>query len=554
MGKRILVVGGVAGGASFAARMRRLDENAEIVIFEKGDYISFANCGLPYHVGKVIKDRSRLIIQTPDSFRRRFNVKVRIRTEVIGVDPAGHTITVRSGDKTEIEEFDCLVLSPGAQPLRPPIPGIGSSRILCLRSIPDMDRIVELLKGREKGRATVVGGGFIGLEMAENLRQLGLKVSLVEMADQVFLPSDPEMAEMLHAHLRDNGVELLLGDGVSSFQSGDDAGDGVTVVTRSGRGLPSDLVILAIGVKPDTAFLEGSGIERNPQGAIRVNAGMETNCPEVYALGDAAEITDFVSGEKAVIPLAGPANRQGRIVADRIAGIPTKYKQTQGTSICKIFDLTAAVTGINERRARESGIGFVKSYTHGLNHAEYYPGAVLMSAKVLFDSQSKKILGAQVIGKDGVDKRIDVFATAIRHGLTAREISELELAYAPPYGSAKDPVNIAGFVGENILEGRMPVFYAEEVDGRDANISVLLDVRTPKEAKKGAIPGSKLIPIDDLRGRLGELDRDKEIYVYCQVGLRGHYATRILLGHGFRARNLSGGFKTYALFKAANPT
>jgi NADPH-dependent 2,4-dienoyl-CoA reductase/sulfur reductase-like enzyme/rhodanese-related sulfurtransferase len=541
--KKILVVGGVAGGASFAARMRRLDESAEIIMLDKGDYISFANCGLPYFIGDTITDRDNLIIQTPEKFKQRFNVDVRIRSDVTSVDGSAKKISVRANGKTYDETFDYLVLSPGSAPIRPRILGMESPLVHTLRTIPDTDRIKALVDKGEARRAVVIGGGFIGLEMAENLRKRGLDVTIVELLDQVFAPADKEMAENLQRHLTLSGVHLILGHGVTGIL--DDGNGTASVMLDNGTQAAADLVILAIGVTPDTAFLAGSGIGLSDRGSIIVDNRMRTTVADIYAAGDAVEVLDFISDKKVLVPLAGPANRQGRIVADNIAGIASTYKKTQGTAICKVFDLTAAVTGLSEKAALRWGIPYVKSYTHSVSHASYYPGAFPLSIKVLFSPEKGTLLGAQVIGKDGVDKRIDVFATAVRHRLTVYDLSELELAYAPPYGSAKDPVNIAGFVGQNILDNRMPVFYAGDTAGIDPARQQLLDVRTDGEHEQGNIAGSLLIPLDSLRRRLNELDKSKEVLVYCQVGLRGYLATRILLENGFIARNLSGGYKTW---------
>jgi NADPH-dependent 2,4-dienoyl-CoA reductase/sulfur reductase-like enzyme/peroxiredoxin family protein/rhodanese-related sulfurtransferase/TusA-related sulfurtransferase len=542
--KKIVVVGGVAGGASFAARMRRLDESAQIVIFDKGDYISFANCGLPYYIGQAIKNRDNLIIQTPQKFRDRFNIDVRVRSEVVSVDPAAKKVTVRFGDKTYDEPFDFLLLSPGCTPVRPPLPGIDSPIVHTLRTIPDTDKIKAMVDKGDARRAVVIGGGFIGLEMAENLRRRGLDVTIVELLDQVFMPADKEMATSLHQHLTINGVRLMLGRSVTRIAS--DGAGATSVVLDNGGQIPADLIILAVGVKPDTGFLKNSGIELNERGALVVNDHLQTNQLNVYAAGDAVEVVDFVSGKKILVPLAGPANRQGRIAADNIAGIPSVYKKTQGTAICKVFDLTAAVTGINEKTAKRLGIPFVKSYTHSTNHASYYPGSFPLSIKLLFAPDTGMVLGGQVIGKEGVDKRIDVLAAAIRHGLTVYDLGDLELAYAPPFSGAKDPVNIAGFVGQNIIDKRMPVFYGDDIASIDAKHQILLDVRTTDEHDQGNIQNSLCIPLDSLRNRMGELDKAKEIMVYCQVGLRGYLATRILLENGFKAKNLSGGYKTWS--------
>jgi NADPH-dependent 2,4-dienoyl-CoA reductase/sulfur reductase-like enzyme/rhodanese-related sulfurtransferase len=544
MRKKILIVGGVAGGASCAARMRRLDETAEIIMFEKGAYISFANCGLPYYIGGTIKDRDDLIIQTPQKFKDRFNIDVRVNAEVTAIHPAEKTIEVRTNATTTVEHYDALVLSPGTFPVKPPLPGIDSPIVFTLRSIPDTDRINEHINKKLPHRAVVIGGGFIGLEMAENLRHRGLEVTLVEMLDQVFTPADKEMVAVLHQHLTMNKVRLVIGSGVKEIIPSSDFS--AEVLLSNNEKIPAELIILSIGVKPDTAFVKKAGIAMGERETILVDKHLRTDKPDIYAVGDAVEVTDFISGKKVHVPLAGPANRQGRIAADAIAGMESVYRNTQGTAICKIFDLTAAVTGLNEKNAKRWEIPYVKSYTHGSSHASYYPGSFPLSIKLLFEPQKGKLLGAQVIGKDGVDKRIDVLATALRHGLTVYDLAELELAYTPPYGSAKDPVNIAGFVAQNILEKRMPVFYAEEVASIDRRTQTILDVRTSDEHKQGAIEGSLCIPVDELRMRLSELDKSKDIFAYCKVGLRGYLATRILLQLGYKVKNLSGGYKTYS--------
>lgn len=548
--KKILVVGGVAGGASFSARMRRLDETAQVIMFDKGDYISFANCGLPYYIGDTIKERENLIIQTPEKFTTRFGIDVRINSEVTAVSTAEKKVTVTTKGATYEESYDYLLLAPGCTPIRPPLPGLNSSRVHTLRTIPDTDKIRSLVDKGGVKNAVVVGGGFIGLEMAESLRHRGINVTLVELLNQVFAPADLEMANPLHQHLTLNGVQLMLGRGVKQVIDNED--DPASVVLDDGTSIAADMIILAIGVKPDTAFLKGTDITLSERGAIVVDNQMRTSAANVYAVGDAVEVTDFVSGAKTLIPLAGPANRQGRIAADNIAGIDTVYRNTQGTAVCKIFDLTAAVTGLNEKSAKRLNIPYQKSYTHSSSHASYYPGAYPMSIKILFDPGTGKLLGAQVIGRDGVDKRIDVFATAVRHGLTVDDLSELELAYAPPYGSAKDPVNIAGFTAQNILEKRMPVFFADDVASVDTARQILLDVRTVDEFEQGSISGAKNIPLDELRNRLGELDKTTDILVFCQVGLRGYLGTRILLQNGFTAKNLSGGYKTWSALNTVN--
>lgn len=544
--KKILIVGGVAGGASFAARMRRLDETANLIMFEKGEYISFANCGLPYHIGETIPDRDNLIIQTPEKFKARFNVDVRTGSEVIAIDKQKKSVTVKTASSTYDESYDYLVLSPGAAPIRPPIPGIDSERIYTLRNIPDMDRIKNVVDSKKIRRAAVIGGGFIGLEMAEALRHRDIDVTLVELADQVFIPADNEMAQILHQHLELNSVRLMLGVGAEAFNKKSDGT--IDIVLKGGNRVSVDLVILAIGVKPDTQFVRNAGIALNERGLIVVDNQMKTDTENVFAVGDAIEVTDFVSGKKVHLPLAGPANRQARIVADVIAGYNSTYKNTQGTAICKIFDITAAVTGLNEKNAKRFGIAYQKSYTHSASHAGYYPGSYPMSVKILFAPDTGKLLGAQVIGKLGIDKRIDVFATAIRHGMTIDNLTDLELSYAPPYGSARDAVNIAGLVAQNIIRGVTPVWHADEHDHEEENAQIL-DVRTASEFEMGYIDKAVNIPVDELRNRLGELDKNREVLVYCQVGLRGHVASRMLIQNGFKAKNLSGGYKTYTTFK-----
>ncbi|KMQ52462.1 CoA-disulfide reductase [Chitinispirillum alkaliphilum] len=545
--KKIVVVGGVAGGASFAARMRRLDESANIVMFERGEYISFANCGLPYHIGGDISQRSQLILQTPESFNTRFNVDVRTKTEVIGVNTSRKCVTFVSNGSVSEEDYDYLILSPGALPVVPATEGVGNHRVFTLRTIPDTDKIIRFIQNGNIGDALVVGGGFIGLEMAENLRQRGLEVTLVEASDQLFSPMDPEMAYTVNQHLKANGVKVILGDSVQSFSETENGK--FAALLQSGTAVKTSLVILAIGVRPDTQFLSGSGIRTNSRGAIIVNDQLQTNVEQVFALGDAVEITQLVSGARVTIPLAGPANRQGRIVADNIAGFDSKYRGTQATSICKMFDLTAAVTGLNEKTAKAAELQFLKSYTHSANHASYYPGASLMSVKLIFSPEDGVILGGQVTGKEGVDKRVDLLATAVRNRLTIYDLADSELAYAPPYGSAKDPLNIAGFVAQNILNHISPVCYSEQVKHLFQNGYQILDVRTKREFGHGRIEGALNIPIDELRNRLNELDGKRPVLVYCQVGLRGHLGVRILLQNRFRAVNLSGGYKTYKAYQ-----
>ncbi|HEY8528512.1 MAG TPA: FAD-dependent oxidoreductase [Paenibacillaceae bacterium] len=555
MGKKVVIVGGVAGGATAAARLRRLDEDAEIVIFERGDYISFANCGLPYYIGEEIRERSKLLLQTPERMKRRFNIDVRVRSEVIRVDPARKTVTVRrlgegdagSAAEAEYEEkYDVLLLSPGARPLRPPIPGIDSERVLTLRNMADADRIKERVDQAGVRSAVVVGGGFIGVEMAENLRRRGLDVTLAEAAPHILPPFDDDMVPLAEQELAANGVRLILGSGVASFA---DTADGLIVTLQNGETLEADLAILAIGVAPDTAFLAGSGIALGPRGHILVNDRMQTNIPDIYAVGDAVEITGVAGGGKTAVPLAGPANQQGRIAADNICGIPSRYKGAQGTAIVRVFGLTAACTGLNERSLIRQNIPYRAVHLHPGSHAGYFPGAHPISLKLLFDDNGR-ILGAQALGRDGVDKRIDVIATVMRLGGTVDDLAGLELAYAPPYSSAKDPVNMAGFLARNVLDGLLQVVTVRDLDAFDPSRAVLLDVRTAAEHAAGHIPGSHHIPMDELRERLHELPRDKEIWVYCQVGQRAYYAARVLAQNGFTVRSLSGGYRSYAIAKS----
>ncbi|WP_043761535.1 FAD-dependent oxidoreductase [Aeromonas taiwanensis] len=556
--KRILIVGGVAGGASAAARARRLNEEAEIVVFERGEFVSFANCGLPYHIGGDIPGRDALLLQTPQSFKRRFNVDVRIFHEVIEIDKAGKNLLVRNLQNGEVlrEPYDALLLSPGATPIRPPFPGIDSPGVHTLRNIPDMDRILAALEQGKPRHVTVVGGGFIGLEMMEALHQRKLEVTLLELSDQVMAPVDKEMANMLHARIREEGVDLRLRTGLSAIESLDVLADtaavtaerrgGLRLTLSDGTHLDTGLLILAIGVKPETLLAVQAGLELGPRGGIKVDAGMRTSDPFIYAVGDAVEETDFVTGESVLIPLAGPANRQGRIAADNMLGRRETYKKTQGTAICKLFDLAVASTGLNEKRLVQLGLPFEKAYVHPGSHAGYYPGAHPVSLKLLF-APDGKIYGAQAIGKDGVDKRIDVLAVAQRAGLTVFDLQDLELTYAPPFGSAKDVINMAGFVASNHLKGDTTLCHAAEVQARHPH-QVVLDVRnTPELDKLGRIPGAMHIPLDELRGRLDELPRDKELLISCQVGLRGHVACRLLSQHGFKVKNLSGGFKTWQM-------
>ena len=541
--KRILIVGGVAGGASAAARARRLSEDAEIVIFERGQHVSFANCGMPYHVGGAIQDRDRLLVQTPEGLKARYRIETRLETEVVSVDLKKKTLIARAKDGTEkTEPYDVLILSPGAEPARPAIPGSDHPRVFTLRSMADMDAIkaaVDGLKGAP-ARALVVGGGYIGLEMAEAFRARGLDVTLLELSGQVFLPADPEMAASLHDHLREKGVDLRLGVSATAFAP---SGDGLRAELSTADALECSLALIAVGVKPESALARQAGLEIGPKGGIVVDERMRSSDPNVYAVGDAVEVAEFVTGEKGPIPLAGPANRQGRIAADNIFGRASVYRRTQGTAICKVFDMTVGVTGLNEKALKRLGRAYEKVYIHPAHHAGYYPGATQLSVKLIFDPASARLLGAQVVGREGVDKRLDVLAMALRAGMTVQDLQDLELSYAPPYGSAKDPVNYAGFVASNALSGDVKLWHAESMPPKPEQI--LLDVRTAGEFSSGSIPGAVNIPVDELRDRLGELPKDRELLVFCQVGLRGYLACRILAQKGFACRNLSGGFKTY---------
>ena len=543
--KKILIVGGVAGGASAAARLRRLDEDAEIILFERGEFISFANCGLPYFIGGEIQSKSALSLQTPQSFNARFRVDVRTMQDVAAIDKAGKTVTVhdlKTGNSYE-ENYDKLILSPGAAPLVPPVEGAGNAKVFTIRNIPDTMRIKDYVNNEHPAEAVVMGGGYIGVEMAENLVRAGVEVTLVEMLNQVIAPLDFDMACDVHRHMRDKGVKLFLGSAVKTIADRDGR---LHIGLDKGGELLADMLIMAVGVRPESGLAKDAGLSVNERGAIVVNEHMQTSDPDIYAAGDAVEITDFVSGQKAVIPLAGPANKQGRIAADNICGIPSAYEGTQGSAIIQVFDMTAAATGINEKTAQKLGLDYDKSFTYSANHAAYYPGAVSMSMKILFEKGTGKILGAQVVGYEGADKRCDVIATAIRAGMTAYDLAKLELCYAPPYSAAKDPVNMAGFVIENVLTGKVKNFHWHDVEKlpRDGSVQ-LIDTRADWEYKSGHIDGFVNIPLDELRGRMAELDKDKKVYITCQIGLRGYVAARILSQNGFDAYNLSGGYRLY---------
>ncbi len=542
--KKVVIIGGVAGGASAAARLRRLDENAHIVVVERGPYISFANCGLPYYLGGTIQDRAALTLQTPESFKARFNVDVRVFSEAVSIQPDNKTITIHNhntGEEYE-ESYDSLILSMGADAAMPPIPGIDSKKVFTVRNIPDTVAVKTYIEEHQAKKAVVAGGGFIGLEVAENLRDLGMDVTLVEMADQVIPSIDADMAAQVHGHMRQKGLHLLLG---SALQKIEDTETGVSL-TVNGEPIDADLLVMAIGVRPASEIAVKAGLPANAKGALIVNSAMETGVEGIYAVGDLIEITHFVTGEKGYIPLAGPANKQGRIAADNICGIPSRYTGTQGSSILKVFDLAVASTGITEKTAKALHLNYEKSFTFSANHATYYPGATNMSIKTIFEKDTGKILGVQIVGNDGVDKRCDVFATAIRAGMTAKDLTELELCYAPPFGSAKDPVNMAGYVIENMMSGLVKTFHWHDIEkiSKDPN-AFLLDTRNPMEYLAGTIPGFVNIPLDSLRDRLDEIPKDKTIYVTCQIGLRGYIAARILMQNGYDVYNLSGGYRLY---------
>jgi NADPH-dependent 2,4-dienoyl-CoA reductase/sulfur reductase-like enzyme/rhodanese-related sulfurtransferase len=548
---KIVIVGGVAGGASAAARARRLTESAEIVVLERGPDVSFANCGLPYYVGGEIAPRDKLLVTTPARLRERFRLDVRTRSNVESIDRAGKTVRVRELDtgRTYDEPYDALLLAPGAAPLRPPLPGGDSPAVLTLRNLDDVDRIQERVAHAE--RVVVVGAGFIGLELAENLVKRGVRTTVVELQDQVLPPLDREMTTPIVAALRGRGVEVLLGESAAAFEA---EGTGVGVRLQSGRTLPADLVILGVGVRPESRLAAEAGLDVGPRGGIRVDERLRTSDPAIYAVGDAIEVRDTVTGAAVQVPLAGPANRQGRIAAENMlagpAGGRARYRGTQGTAIVGVFDMVAACTGASEKVLLRAGIPFRKAYVHPAHHAGYYPGAEGMTLKILFDPRSGRLLGGQAVGGAGVDKRIDVLAVALQAGMTVHDLEEMELCYAPQFGSAKDPVNMAGFVAAGLVRGEHPQADMEiALDGPPDDRTLLLDVRTAKEFSAGHLPGARNLPVDELRGRLGELPRDGRILAYCQVGQRGYIATRILLQHGFDAANLGGGYRTYLLHR-----
>ena len=542
---KVVIIGGVAGGATAAARIRRLDERADIVVFERSGYVSYANCGLPYYIGGVIGDPEALTLQTPESFFSRFRVDMRVRHEVTSIHPDRKTVRVRNLDTGESfeEGYDKLILSPGARPTQPRLPGVGLGKVFTLRTVEDTFRIKEHIGAHHPKSAVLAGGGFIGLELAENLRQLGMAVTIVQRPRQLMNPFDPDMAAFIHNEVRRHGIKLTLGRTVEGFE---ERGGGVDILLKDERPLHADMVVLAIGVTPDTALARDAGLKLGLKGSIVVNDRMETSVPDIYAVGDAVQVKHYVTGGDAVISLAGPANKQGRIAADNICGGDSRYQGSQGSSVIKVFDLTAAATGVNETNAKKAGLDVDTVVLSPMSHAGYYPGGKLMTVKVVFERETYRLLGAQLVGYEGVDKRIDVLATAIRAGMTAIQLKDLDLAYAPPYSSAKDPVNMAGFMVENLAKGIVKQFHTEDVGAlpRDGSVT-LLDTRTAEEYAGGHIEGFQNIPVDELRERLGEIEPGKPVYVICQSGLRSYIACRILAGYGYEVYNFAGGFRFY---------
>jgi NADPH-dependent 2,4-dienoyl-CoA reductase/sulfur reductase-like enzyme/rhodanese-related sulfurtransferase len=545
--RKLVIVGGVAGGASTATRARRLSEDLEIVLFERGPHVSFANCGLPYHISGVIPDRGRLLVQTPEGLYARYEIDVRVNTEVLAIDRRSREVVARdlSSGREYREAYDALVLSPGAEPVRPPIPGIDDHSVFTLRNMSDMDRILQAVRAVAERTALVVGAGYVGLELTEALCHRGLSVVLVEKLDHVMSVADTEMVTPVHHELARNGVDLQLGLSVSAFERVDDR---LEAVLSNGKRVGCGLAVVAVGVRPETRLAKDAGLELGSTGGILVDEGMRTNDSSIWAVGDAVEVPSFGSDRPSLIPLAGPAARQGRIAADNILGRDTRYKATQGTAICKVFDLTFAMTGLSETMLKRTEQPYRRIYVYPADHATYYPGAHPIALKLLFSPGEGKILGAQAVGRAGVDKRIDVLAVAMRAGLTVLDLEDLELCYAPPYGSAKDAVNMAGFAASNVLGGDAGVWEPEELASA-AEDQVLLDVRTFQEHAQGSIPGASCAPLDELRDRWEDLPREKELLVYCQAGLRGYVAVRFLTQRGFRARNLSGGFNRWQMWK-----
>ena len=542
---KVLIVGGVAGGATAAARIRRLDETAEITVFERSGYISYANCGLPYYIGGVITDPEELTLQTPESFFSRFRINMKVHHEVTAIHPEQKTISVRNlktGEEFE-ESYDKLLLSPGAKPTQPRLPGVGMEKVFTLRTVEDTFHIKEYINKNQPKSAVLAGGGFIGLELAENLKELGMDVTIVQRPKQLMNPFDADMASFIHSEMRKHGVKLALGHTVEGFEEKD---GGIDILLKDEMPLHADMVVLAIGVTPDTHLAKDAGLELGIKGSIVVNDRMETSAPDIFAAGDAVQVKHYVTGQEALISLAGPANKQGRIIADNICGGDSRYPGSQGSSVIKVFDMTAATTGINETNARKAGLDVDTVILSPMSHAGYYPGGKVMTMKVVFEKETYHLLGAQIVGYEGVDKRIDVLATAIHAGMKATELKDLDLAYAPPYSSAKDPVNMAGFMIDNISKGILKQWHLKDVDllPRDGSVT-LLDVRTVREYGNGHIEGFKNIPVDELRERLDEIEKDKPVYVICQSGLRSYIGTRILEGNGYKAYNFSGGFRFY---------
>ena len=542
---KVVIVGGVAGGATAAARIRRLDEQAEVIVFERSGYISYANCGLPYYIGGVIEDPEDLTLQTPESFWKRFRIQMKVRHEVTAIHPDRKTVSVRNletGEDFE-EAYDQLLLSPGAKPVWPELPGMGSERLFTLRAVEDTFRIKEFINQNRPKSAVMVGGGFIGLEMAENLRQLGMEVTIVQRSRQLMNPFDPDMAAFIHNEVRKHGVKLMLGHSLEGFR---EKNSGLEVLLRDGVSVSADMVILAIGVTPESMLAKEAGLALGIKGSILVNDRMQTSAPDIYAVGDAVQVKHFVTGADSLIPLAGPANKQGRIAADNICGGDSRYLGSQGSSVIKVFDMTAATTGINEGSAKKAGLHVDKVILSPMSHAGYYPGGKMMTMKIIFEKETYRLLGAQIIGYEGVDKRIDVLATAIHAGLKGNQLKDLDLAYAPPYSSAKDPVNMAGFMIDNLARGQLKQWHLadEEKLPRDGSV-ILLDTRTAAEYNRGHVAGFRNIPVDELRERIGELEPGKPVYVICQSGLRSYIASRILAGSGYETYNFSGGFRFY---------
>ena len=542
---KVLIVGGVAGGATAAARIRRLDENAEITVFERSGYISYANCGLPYYIGEIITDPEDLTLQTPESFFTRFRINMKVHHEVIEIHPDQKTISVKNLETGEEfkETYDKLILSPGAKPTQPRLPGVGIEKVFTLRTVEDTFHIKEYIRRNQPKSVVLAGGGFIGLELAENLRELGMDVTIVQRPKQLMNPFDADMASFIHSEMRKHGVTLALGHTVEGFEEKD---GGVDVLLKDEMPMHADMVVLAIGVTPDTHLAEAAGLELGIKGSIVVNDRMETSAPDIFAAGDAVQVKHYVTGQNALISLAGPANKQGRIIADNICGGDSRYSGSQGSSVIKVFDMTAATTGINETNARKAGLDVDTVILSPMSHAGYYPGGKVMTMKVVFEKETYRLLGAQIVGHEGVDKRIDVLAVAIHAGMKATELKDLDLAYAPPYSSAKDPVNMAGFMIDNISKGTLKQWHLRDIDflPRDGSV-ILLDVRTTSEYGNGHIEGFKNIPVDELRERLDEIEKDKPVYVICQSGLRSYIGTRILEGNGYKAYNFSGGFRFY---------